>query len=133
MADKLSPFDFLNAINTSKEDLLAYDFDGQLEKQYLAFMINRGLSQHVDCIYYANEMNKNHHLDRRLQFGFFINIIRRKKRLGKWAKRIDADNLTLVQEYYQLNYDKALEALNILTDAQIDELKKRTYTGGIRK
>ena len=73
----MSPFDYLKAINETKKDIMVDDVS---EKEYNAFIINRGLSFFNDTVIYANEMNKYHHLDNRLQFDFFINIIRKKKR-----------------------------------------------------
>ena len=74
----MNPFDYLNAINTTKKDIMV---DELAEKSYSPFMVNRGLSYFPDTILYANEMNKNHHIDHRLQFDFFINTIRKRKRL----------------------------------------------------
>ena len=71
--EKMNPFDYLNAINTTKKDIMVDDI---AEKGYNSFMVNRGLSYFADTVLYANEMNKHHHLDGRLQFDFFINIIR---------------------------------------------------------
>lgn len=79
----MSPFDYLNAINTTKKDIMV---DDVAEKAYASFMVNRGLSYFPDTILFANEMNVNHHIDHRLQFDFFINIIKKKKRFSKWAK-----------------------------------------------
>ena len=73
----MSPFDYLNAINYTKKDIMVDDF---AEKEYNPFIVNRGLSYFKDTVLYANEMNKNHTLDHRLQFDFLINIIRKKKR-----------------------------------------------------
>ena len=79
----MNPFDYLNAINTTKKDIMV---DELAEKATQPFMVNRGLSYFPDTILYANEMNINHHIDHRLQFDFFINIIKKKKRFSKWAK-----------------------------------------------
>ena len=126
----MSPFDYLNAINTTKKDIMVDDI---AEKAYPAFMVNRGLSYFPDTILFANEMNVNHHIDNRLQFDFFINIISKKKRFSKWAKPIDIDNLELVKEYYGYSTEKAKSILPLLNDAQINELKLRIYKGGKRK
>ena len=73
----MSPFEYLKAINETKKDIMVDDI---AEKEYNPFIINRGLSFFKDTILYANEMNIHHHLDHRVQFDFFINIIRKKKR-----------------------------------------------------
>ena len=125
-----NPFDYLNAINTTKKNVMVDDFS---EKAYTPFMVNRGLSYFPDTILYANEMNINHHIDNRLQFDFFINIIKKKKRFSKWAKPINVENLELIKEYYGYSNEKAKSVLSLLNDAQINELKLRIYKGGKRK
>jgi|TARA_B110000914_G_C15214576_1_gene332263 Holliday junction resolvase RusA-like endonuclease len=125
----MNPFDYLNAINTTKKDIMVDDIS---EKGYSPFMVNRGLSYFPDTILYANEMNLNHHIDHRLQFDFFINIIKKKKRFSKWAKPVDIENLELIKEYYGYSNVKAKSVLSLLNDEQINELKLRIYKGGKR-
>ena len=79
----MNPFDYLKSINTTKKNIMVDDLT---EKEYNAFIINRGLSFFPDTVLYANEMNLNHHLDSRLQYDFLINIIKKKKRFTKWVK-----------------------------------------------
>ena len=64
-------------INTTKKNLL--DEDPTLK--YPAFIINRCMSGHIDTILLANEMNVQNHLDPKLQYDFFINIVRPKSAL----------------------------------------------------
>ena len=126
----MNPFDYLNAINTTKKDIMVDDIS---EKAYTPFMVNRGLSYFPDTILYANEMNLQHHIDHRLQFDFFINIIKKKKRFSKWAKPINIENLELIKEYYGYSNEKAKSVLSLLTNDEINELKLRIYKGGKRK
>jgi hypothetical protein len=126
----MNPFDYLNAINVTKKDIMVDDIS---EKAYTPFMVNRGLSYFPDTILFANEMNINHHVDHRLQFDFFINIINKKKRFSKWAKPINIENLELIKEYYGYSNEKAKSVLSLLNDEQINELKLRIYKGGKRK
>ncbi len=107
--------------------------DDVAEKAYTSFMVNRGLSYFPDTILFANEMNVHHHIDHRLQFDFFINIIKKKKRFSKWAKPINIENLELIKEYYGYSNEKAKSVLSLLNDEQINELKLRMYKGGKRK
>jgi len=127
MSNSLSPFDFLNAINYSKEDLIVDDIT---EKQYVPYMVNRGLSYFQDTVLFANEMNKNHHLDHLLQLHFFINIVRKKKRFSKWAKPESSDDVEVVKQYYGYSNEKARQACKLLTPDQIIELKKKVNKGG---
>tara|TARA_B100001059_G_scaffold83529_1_gene81618 strand:+ start:546 stop:932 length:387 start_codon:yes stop_codon:yes gene_type:complete len=126
----MSPFDFLNAINYSKKDVMVDDI---AEKEYNAFIINKGLSWFADTVIYANEMNRNHHLDGRLQFDFLINIIRKKNRFSKWMKPQEIENLELIKEYYGYSNEKAKSVLTLLSNANIEELKHRIYKGGRTK
>jgi hypothetical protein len=125
----MNPFEYLKAINETKKDIMVDDI---AEKEYNAFLINRGLSFFKDTILYANEMNIHHHLDNRVQFDFFINIIRKKKRWSKWIKADDVANLELIKEYYGYSNEKAKSALTLMSNEQIEQLKMRIYKGGKR-
>lgn len=102
------------------------------EKDYVPFVVNRALSYHYDCAMYANEMNRLPNLDRKLQYDYCLNSIRGYKRpYQKWHKREEDDALEAIKEYYGYSNGKAREALSILSDAQVDEIKKRLYKGGL--
>ena len=122
--------DWLNSINTTKKNLI--DEDSDLEKKYPAFVINRCLSGHLDTILLANEMNINNHLSPKLQYDFFINIVRPKKRFAPWLRKDKLNSLELVKEYYGYSDEKARMALKILTDEQIEYITKRMDRGGKR-
>ena len=122
--------DYLNAINFSKEKLLDTN-DITWEKKYPPYIINKCLSNHNDCIAQANEMNGIHFLPKKIQFHFLINSIRKRKRFGgKWLSSTKLKNLQYVKEYYGYSNEKAKEALNILTDKQIEEIKLSLFKGG---
>ena len=123
----MNPFEYLNAINTTKKDIMVDDI---AESGYAPFMVNRGLSYFADTVLYANEMNINHHIDHRLQFDFLINIVRKKKRFSKWLKAEEISDLDVVKEYYGYSNEKARSVLSLLTDEQLTELKKRISKGG---
>ena len=121
---------YLNAITFTKEKLLDTD-DLTWEKKYPPFIINKCLSMHYDCIASANEMNGYHFLDKKIQFHFLINSIRKKKRFGgKWLSQTKLKNLEYVKEYYGYSNEKARRALNILTEQQIDFIKETLNKGG---
>ena len=126
----MNPFDFINDINLGKKGIMVDDL---AEKEYAPFITNRALSFHVDTVLFANEMNIHHHLDNRLQYDFFINIIRKQKRWSKWLKPSEIDNLDIIKTYYGYSNDKAKSVLSLLNNEQILELKKRIYKGGKRK
>lgn len=122
-------FDFLNAINVTKQDLIKDD--PQSEKEYVPFMINRGLSYFHDTIMYANEMNKYASVPKKWQFDFYRNSIPKKKRFSKWHKKDqNSDDLNLVMNAYNYSSEKAAVALEILTDEQIKNLRDSYSQGG---
>lgn len=127
MPSPLSPFDFLRAINETKEFLIT---DDASEKAYNSFMVNRGLSYHHDTVLLANEVNRLHHADSKLKFSLLINSIRKRKRFSKWFKPETSDSHSIVKEYYRCNDEKARSVLLILDQSQIDELKSRLDRGG---
>ena len=124
----MTPFDFINAINLTKKNLFE---DPQAEKDYLPFLVNRGLSYFPDTVLYANEMNRNSGIPKDWQFSFFLNTIPKKKRFSKWHKKdADSESLTLIKEYFGYSSEKALEALSILSDDQLSMIKEKLYKGG---
>ena len=123
----MNPFDFLNDINYGKSNIMVDDIT---EKQYNAFMVNRGLSYFNDTVLMANEMNLNAHLDNRLQFDFLKNIVRKKKRFSKWAKAQISDDVEVVKQYYGYSNEKAKNACKLLSSDQIEQLRKKVYKGG---
>jgi hypothetical protein len=125
---KISPFDFVNAIHYSKENLIVDEWS---EKQYNAFVVNKSLSFGADTVIPANEMNSRPHLEKRLQFDFLINTIRPRKRFNKWLKAEKIEDLEVVKQYYNYNTEKALQALRILSPEQINTIKERLNIGGL--
>jgi len=126
--DRKNLQDVLYSINQSKQHLF---IDGEVEpRQYQPFIVNKALSQHLDSVLYANEMNKYYSLDRKMQYDFFINSLKPRKRFSPWIKRDTLENLDLVKEYYGYSHNKAIAALRILTKSQLDEIKLLLYKGG---
>lgn len=120
--------DWLNSINFNKNKLT--DDDPEVIKSYPPYIINKCLSGHIDAIMFANEMNQYHFLDKQMQYDFYINILRKKKRFAPWLKKESIDNLNIVKEYYGYNTEKAQQALKILTREQIEFIKNRLDKGG---
>tara|TARA_Y100000589_G_C26830067_1_gene497584 strand:- start:16 stop:393 length:378 start_codon:yes stop_codon:yes gene_type:complete len=123
----MNPFEFVNAINYTKKNIMVDDL---IEKAYAPYMVNRQLSYFPDTVLAANEMNRNHHIDNRLQFDFFINIIRKRKRFSKWYKPETVSDLEAVKKYYGYSNEKARQVLTLLNTDQINELKRKVTTGG---
>ncbi len=82
----------------------------------------------------ANEMNFRHGLDKRLQFQFLLNTIRKRKRFGgKWTTTAKSKNLEYVKEYYGYSNAKAKVALDILNKKQLNFIKEKLDKGGRKK
>lgn len=126
-----NPFDYATAILQNKKQLIVDDIT---EKEYNPFLINRALSQHKDCVVFANEMNSRHYLEKKLQFDFLLNTIRSMKRpVAKWAKAEKNDDLECIKLAYGLSDSKARDALRLLSKEEIQKLKQETLTGGLGK
>jgi len=116
---------WLNSINFTKEDL------SEEIKSYPPYIINRCLSGHLDCVMFANEMNKHHHLDKDMQYSFYLNSLRKKKRFSPWLRKDKVTDLESIKKYYGYSNEKASQALKILTKEQINFIKQRLDTGGM--
>ena len=128
----MTPFDFINAILVNKKNLL--QDDELATKEYAPFIVNRGLSLHLDCVLYANEMNLRPFIDKDQQFQFLLNTIRSMKRkFQPWQKSETDKNIECVKTYFGYSNEKAKQALRILTDEQIAEIKRKTDKGGVNK
>jgi len=126
-----NPFDYINSINSTKKNLMvSTDNDRLAEKGYEPFLANRALSYHNDTIALANEMNIRHYLDKSPQYMFLLNTVRPKKRYGKWEKKTSNADLDLVKGYYGYSDVKARQALTILTEHNLAEIREKTSKGG---
>ena len=104
--------------------------DPSTKKDYAPFIINRCLSGHIDCLMYANEMNIYHQLDKDMQYSFYLNSLRKKKRFSPWIRKDEITDLECVKKYYDYNNEKASQALKILTKEQLTFIKQRLDIGG---
>ena len=120
--------DWLNSINFTKENLI--EEDSTLVKEYPPFIINKCLSGHLACVLFANEMNKYHFLDKDMQYNFYLNILRKRKRFSPWLRKEKVSDLEFVKQYYGYSNEKASQVLKILSNEQIEFIKQRLDTGG---
>ena len=123
--------EYLNAINFSKKNVMDSE-DKQWIKKYPAFIVNKMLSAFSDTIMLVNEMNRNHFLDKDMQFQFLINSIRSKKRFSPFLRANKLKDIECVKEYYGYSNDKAKSALDILTKDQLKLIKEKLYKGGTK-
>ena len=123
--------EYLNAINFTKKDLMKSE-DDLWKKKYPAFIVNKMLSAFSDTIMLVNEMNRNHFIDKDMQFQFLLNSIRTKKRYSPFLRANKLKEIECVKEYYGYSYDKAKSALDILTNDEIKLIKEKLYKGGTK-
>ena len=120
--------DWLNSINFTKKNLI--EEDPSVKKDYSPYIINRCLSGNLDCILFVNEMNKYSFLDKDMQYSFYLNTLRKKKRFSPWLRKDKVTDLEIIKQYYGYSNEKASNALKILTPEQIKFIKQRLDTGG---
>tara|TARA_B100002019_G_scaffold54947_2_gene47053 strand:- start:5974 stop:6435 length:462 start_codon:yes stop_codon:yes gene_type:complete len=125
---KISPFDFANSINFTKENLIV---DERTEKEYNPFIVNRAMGFGKDTVIAGNEMNSRPHLDNKMQYDFLREVVRKSKRYNKWLKN-EEENIEAVQKFFGYSFNKAKEALSILTETDLDRIKlyQTTSKGG---
>ena len=85
--------DWLNSINQTKKNLL--DEDPTLEKEYPPYIVNRCFSGHLDCIMFANEMNFHNNIPKKMQYDFYLNSLRKKKRFLPGSDKIRSKTLIM--------------------------------------
>ena len=122
--------DWLNSINFTKSNLL--DEDPTVIRSYPPYIVNRCLSGSVDSILFSNEMNMNAHLDKDMQYSFFLYTLRKRKRYSPWLKKEQVDDLDLVKKHYGYSNEKAKVALTLLTKTQIEKIRNTHDMGGRR-
>ena len=121
------PFDFINSINFGKTDIMVGPDE---EKVYNSFLTNRGLSYFEDTVLLANEMNRYHQVDRRLQYDFLRTAVRKRKRFSKWFKPEQNDDIETVMNHYNYSREKAEAVMDLISPEEIE--KMRSLKGGKR-
>ena len=107
-------------------------FQDELDyKDYNAFVVNRALSYHMDCILYINQMNLHPDLEKDMQYQYLLNTIRpMKRKFQPWQKASADKDIESVKLYFGYSNEKAKEALRILNDEQLAEIRRKTDKGG---
>jgi hypothetical protein len=122
--------DWIDSVAFNKNNLT--EEDPTTIKEYAPYIVNRCLSGHIDCIMFANEMNMNHHLPKDMQYFFYPNSLRKKKRFSPWIRKDKVKDLECVKQYYGYSNEKASQALKILNKEQLEFIKKRLEKGGTK-
>ena len=126
-----SPLDFMNAASMSKKDLIRESENPEItEKEYNAYIVNRGFTNFEDTILHANEMNQRHELFPGAQFDYYRAALRKRKRFSKWHKAEKNVDLDAIQEVYQCNRTVAKMYLKTLDKDQLKSVHDRLITGG---
>ena len=120
--------DWLNSINFNKNNLI--EEDPEAISSYPPYIVNRCLSGHLDTVLFANEMNRYVNLDNDLQYTFYLNTLRKRKRFSPWLKKEQIENLDLVKKHYGYSNEKARVALTLLTKPQLEYIRKKHEKGG---
>ena len=121
--------DYLKSINETKNNLMDGD-DAGWEKEYPSWVITKCMASHYDTVLLANEMNIHYQLPNKLQYDFYINIVRKRKRFSPWENIVKLDDLECVKEYYNYSTEKAQAVLKLLNKEQIDYIKSKLNRGG---
>jgi Bacteriophage clamp loader A subunit len=121
-------FDFINDLSHGKKDVMTEEN----EKDFSPYMVNRFLSMDITTILYANEMNMNSHLTKRMQYDYFLHSIKKHKRFFKYIKHKRQDDIDLIAEYHGCSELRAKEMLPIFTDEDISYMKSRLDKGGVK-
>jgi hypothetical protein len=123
--------DIIPSILQTKKNVFLDELD---YGDYKPFIVNRSLSYHMDCVLYANEMNVHCNIDPDMQYSYLLNTIRSMKRkFQPWQKSSTDKDIECVKEYFGYSNEKAREALRILTDEQIAEIRAKIIKGGVNK
>lgn len=120
-------FEYYKAITNTKEQMITDDVS---EAGYVPFVINRTLSYSTDALFHANQMNQYPQLDKKMQFDYYLYGLRKRNRFARWAKKFSSDDLDAIKQYYKYSDKRAMEALAVLDEQQIKEIKKRLHKGG---
>jgi hypothetical protein len=115
--------DYLNSINHTKENLLDTD-DESVEKEYTPYIVNRCLSYFPDTIFHVNEMNRFANIDKKLQYDYLINTIRKRKRYSKWMKTEKIKELEIIKKHFNYSYQKAKDVLPLLSKEDLKEIEE---------
>ena len=122
--------DWLNSINYNKDNLI--QDHPETIKSYTPFIVNKCVSGHLETVLFANEMNVNHHIDKDMQYSFFLYTLRKRKRFSPWLKKEQVDDLDLVKKHYGYSNEKAKVAVSLLTKTQIENIRNKHDMGGLR-
>ena len=128
---KDNPFTYVDSVTNTKKNLMRGSANDELaERGYEPYLTNKSLSYHQDSIFHANLMNSYGFLDKKLQYEFLLNSLRKRKRFAKWHKKTEDASLELIMEYFGYGRSEAMQALRVLTDDQVAMIESFLDKGG---
>ena len=71
-------------------------------------------------------------LDNQLQYDFYLNTLRSKKRFAPWIRKEELKNLECIKSYYGYSNEKAKQVLPLLTEEQITTIRNKLEVGGLK-
>ena len=123
----VSPFEFVNAINGSKEDL--FETRGYAASDYNAFIVNRQFSYFPDTIFIANAANQLSNAPSKSQFDFYRFLVDPRRRYAKWGKPVKHEYLEILMKTYEISLNKALDIIDLFSKEELEELSEICYGG----
>lgn len=123
--------DILNSINVGKDTDLINEYT---KSDYVPFLINRGMSFYPDTILHANTMNEYSHLDKDLQYKYYVYSVRKKKRFAKWiSSSKPSEKVKIISEYYKISLKKAKSIVDLISKEDLIKMKEFLDPGGTKK
>jgi hypothetical protein len=116
----MTPFDYVKSINNHTREKIE-------DREYSQFLINTAFSLFPDTVIQANQVNCLPGIDPQMHYDYLYSTIRPRKRFKKWPKKniANLDSIQAIMHYYKYNRNKAMTALEILTDEQVDAINKK--------
>jgi len=124
---------WMPSINSKTEYIFSNPSEEEeIERKYQAFIINRALSQHIETVFSANDMNiYGSSLDPKLQYDYHYYGIPKGKRYSKWAsKGVKPDAINMLVEAYKISIRKAEEIVDLFSEEDLENLSQYLYKGG---
>lgn len=119
---------FFNTISYSKD--LDQFTQGEIDKDYKPYVVNRMVSGYRDLVMFADEMNVRPNIAKEDQLVIYNQLITKKKRRALWSSAKVNEDLKTVMDYYNITQEKADPYMKILTREQIQALRERLNKGG---
>ena len=113
----MNVFDYIKSINTHTKETVE-------DREYSQYLVNTAFSMFPDTVIQANNINCLSGVDNQMHFDYLLSTIRPRKRWKKWPKSNvkNKDAIQSIMQYYKYNRNKAITALEILTDEQVNAI-----------